>query len=295
MKYRYIFTFMVFIITVIPYCFCYAVGEISEHLLYVSYIDYDNPNFNEENWIYKVQFENGEELIFKDNLRYVFLIINGKFENIPVEIENGNALISAKTFCNRLGANIKFEKEAAIIEGNNKKIIITEGCRTAIINGKILTMPVKAYSINGELCIPLRFVSEELGACVTYTKEILAPFNNPVIDIECREQQVDESEALSIAYDKANACFNCMLSSGKYLNNDINTMIEKKINNMSCIDETAGFWIIKGPYIFLVDKNTGDLFVKYGNGTKGHGSYREEITEVDIFDSDFFAKDYYLG
>lgn len=87
----------------------------------------------------------------------------------------------------------------------------------------------------------------------------------------------------------------------KYVNgsdssNQALTEIRQKIDKIEYKDESAGYWILKGPYEILVDKSTGALLFKYGiKGSGISGSYSEGILSVDVNDKDIFARGYFLG
>lgn len=51
---------------------------------------------------------------------------------------------------------------------DNKTVVLTIGSRTAKVNGKSVTMATAPAIVNGRAMVPLRFVSESLGAFVNW-------------------------------------------------------------------------------------------------------------------------------
>ena len=269
---------------------------------YISSIDYSSTDFDPDaNWVYNINFDSGENIAFSENdLTHTFLMINGSFENIPVEIQDGISLISASDLCVSMNASLEFNENAAIITLKDKTVKLFKDSNKAELNGTISDMPVKSKTVGDSLLVPLRYTANLLGADVMYTEKILAPFYNSVISIDDREKTISKEEALDTASVKMKQCYKTFRKNEELINYEFanpNALdeIADDISNMKCIGETASFWIIKGPYILLVDKNSGDIFVKYGSGNSGHGSYSECIMSVNINDIDFFSKDYYLG
>lgn len=266
-----------------------------EKINYLSTVDYNNPKFSDENWVYSVKLSGDEEIIFENDFKHIFLIVNGSFVNTKIYIKDNYSLINANILCDYIGAELSKTESNLTIKKDNRNIVIPYGSKKVLTNGIYKLMPIDETIINGAVYVPLRFVCEELGACVTYTQDYIAPFGNPVIDIDFREHKIDERSALAKTKATATECFENMTNSDKYTNKRINADIKKRIDNMTCIGETAGFWIIEGPYIFLTDKTDGTVFVKYGSGSIGHGSYVESIEEVKTSNTDIFGKDYYFG
>jgi len=80
-----------------------------------------------------------------------------------------------------LGAKIDWiaEEKKAVYELNNIKVEVIIGSTTAYVNGKPITLEVPAKISNGRTFVPLRFVSEALGASVIWeaqTKRIVITY-----------------------------------------------------------------------------------------------------------------------
>lgn len=99
----------------------------------------------------------------------------------PPFIENGRTLVPFRFIGEALGAKIDWiaEEKKAVYELNNVKVEVIIGSTTAYVNGKPITLEVPAKISNGRTFVPLRFVSEALGASVIWeaqTKRIVITY-----------------------------------------------------------------------------------------------------------------------
>lgn len=101
--------------------------------------------------------------------------INGirKDLDVPPFIENGRTLVPFRFIGEALGAKVNWiaEEKKAIYELNEVKVEIIIGNKTAYVNGKPITLEVPPKISNGRTFVPLRFVSEALGASVIWEAE----------------------------------------------------------------------------------------------------------------------------
>jgi hypothetical protein len=96
---------------------------------------------------------NGQPLVFSGTL--------------PRQIK-GSTLVPMRGIFEALGASVKFDKASQTVYGQKgaTAIILPLGALTATVNGQPQTLPVPALLINGTTLVPLRFISESLGAAV---------------------------------------------------------------------------------------------------------------------------------
>lgn len=98
--------------------------------------------------------------------------INGVRQSFdqPAIVKNGATLVPLKAIFQELGATVKWDQptQTAVATKESKTIKITVGSSTAYIDGKALKLSANAESINGRVLVPLRFVSEALGADVKW-------------------------------------------------------------------------------------------------------------------------------
>jgi hypothetical protein len=98
--------------------------------------------------------------------------INGEqkfFPQAPV-IENGRTLVPLRGIFEGLGAVVKWDNGTRSITATKEKtnIYLKIGSKDAKVNGKIVKIDVPAKIINGSTMVPIRFVSESLGAEVSW-------------------------------------------------------------------------------------------------------------------------------
>lgn len=91
----------------------------------------------------------------------------------PAYVNNGRTLVPFRFLGESLGAQIFWDgpKNQATLKLNNKEVKITINSQVAYVNGSITKLDVPAAIKGGRTFIPLRFVSESLGAYVDYFAE----------------------------------------------------------------------------------------------------------------------------
>jgi len=85
-------------------------------------------------------------------------------------VKNGRTLVPFRFLGEALGAEINWDanKNQATLKLNGTEVKVTLGSNKAYVDGEISTLDVPAESKGGRTFIPLRFVSEALGASVDY-------------------------------------------------------------------------------------------------------------------------------
>lgn len=111
----------------------------------------------------KVKF-NGNLMIFEN-------------EQLPI-IKYGVTLIPLRVIFEKLGAKVEWNQDTYAVTATkeNTTIILSVGDSTAIINGAVVKLEQPSEIVNDKTMIPLRFVSEALGAKVDwepYSKTVL--------------------------------------------------------------------------------------------------------------------------
>ncbi|SDP29194.1 Uncharacterized conserved protein [Paenibacillus sp. yr247] len=106
---------------------------------------------------------------------YVSVIIDGvwqKYDN-PAVIMNGSTLVPLRPIFEKLGAVIQWDNETRTVTAtkNNKTIKLTIGSTMAYVNGEKNTLSTEAQIINNATMVPVRFVSEALGAEVKWDEK----------------------------------------------------------------------------------------------------------------------------
>lgn len=100
------------------------------------------------------------------------LVIKGKQVNPPVApfIQNGTTLVPLRIISENLGAEVEWESESRsiIIQQDNNMMVLTIDSKKAMVNGKNQTLLEAPQMVNGTTMVPIRFISEQLGAKVDW-------------------------------------------------------------------------------------------------------------------------------
>ncbi|PKM42081.1 MAG: copper amine oxidase [Firmicutes bacterium HGW-Firmicutes-8] len=108
--------------------------------------------------------------------------VNGKqlkFDVPPVN-QNGRVLVPLRSIFEELGADVRWDEQTQTITAQLgvTELILHVGKDEAEINGERITLDVPPQIKNGRTLVPLRFVSEALGAEVKWNNLIqLASIN----------------------------------------------------------------------------------------------------------------------
>lgn len=104
------------------------------------------------------------------------------FNTEPI-MENGRTLVEFTPIFNALGLNVDWNNSTKTLVGKNEKVKIqlTLGSKTAYVNGNKVALEVAPKVIKGRTFVPLRFISDSMGA------EILYHSNVKEIDIYSKE------------------------------------------------------------------------------------------------------------
>jgi hypothetical protein len=102
----------------------------------------------------------------------VIVKVNGRvlsFDSQPV-IQHGRTIVPLRSIFEALGVNIQWDGKTGTVKANKgaKKVMLKIGSPVATVNNKAVTLDEKAQIIKGRTMVPLRFVSESLGAKVTW-------------------------------------------------------------------------------------------------------------------------------
>ncbi|QSZ27078.1 hypothetical protein ACETAC_09445 [Aceticella autotrophica] len=102
------------------------------------------------------------------------------FNNMPIDKEksssiivNGRTMVSSEFFSDNFGAEVKWEPitQTIIIQGKNVNIKLIIGKKEVVINGENRLIDVEPLLMFDKKMVPLKFVSEALGAQVKWNDE----------------------------------------------------------------------------------------------------------------------------
>lgn len=111
--------------------------------------------------------ETGKQEIEK---RGTLVTVNGKgvaMEQSPVNLE-GNVVVPIRAITEAMGAGLEWEQEtrSVTVTRGNRVIKLQNGSEIAYVDGQEITLAVPPQIINNHTMVPVRFISEALGAQV---------------------------------------------------------------------------------------------------------------------------------
>lgn len=103
------------------------------------------------------------------------IYINGEKQSFSNQalIENGATLVPLRGIFEQLGANVIWNQNNKTIDASkgNTKVWLKIGSKDATVNGNKVKLSVPAQAKNGNTLVPLRFISESLGANVQWDQK----------------------------------------------------------------------------------------------------------------------------
>jgi hypothetical protein len=100
----------------------------------------------------------------------VRIYVNGsqvQFDQPPIE-RSGRVFVPLRGVFERLGASVVYDNGKITATGNGRDIALQIGSTTAVVNGDTRTLDVAPFIVGQRTLVPLRFISESLGANVAY-------------------------------------------------------------------------------------------------------------------------------
>lgn len=107
----------------------------------------------------------------------IHVMLNGTplvFTGTQARQIKGSTLVPMRGIFEALGATVRFDKATQTVYGKKgaTAIILPLGALTATVNGQPQSLPQAAQLINGTTLVPLRFISQSLGASVGWNPAI---------------------------------------------------------------------------------------------------------------------------
>lgn len=242
-----------------------------------------------ESGIWKYGFQVEDEILFDlwEDEKHIFLMCDGKYVDAPVHIAKDTAYVPLWVLINDMGFELRETKNGLALVRGSQKLMVNS----------------KESQLDTRKMLPLRDVSEALGAEVTYMRKGVMPLYNPLISVDFRETVLTEEEALEKARNILISCLDAQQAQG-YIHVDtpvkpeVTEEIAADIDGLQPSEDVmAGYYLFQSlkyrPYI-LVEKSTGDVYCKSGSGGAGHGSYMEGIWKIQEGDPELFGMGYYF-
>ena len=111
----------------------------------------------------------------KDGQTTITVTVDNKpvgFSEAPPRMMGGRVMVPLRGVVERLGGNIKYEAQTKVITGaqpdTEKQFRLRLGSNEALVNGQKQPLDAPPRVIRGVTYVPLRFVSEALGADVRW-------------------------------------------------------------------------------------------------------------------------------
>ncbi len=112
----------------------------------------------------------------KGSLFPVRVKVNGKqlSFDVPPEIQNGRTVVPLRTIFEELGAVVEWDEPTQTIKATKgeTEIVLQVGNYKASVNGEDIRLDVPPQVKSGRTLVPLRFVSESLGAEVQWNQTL---------------------------------------------------------------------------------------------------------------------------
>lgn len=102
--------------------------------------------------------------------------IDGKavyFPDAKPYVESNRVLIPIRFVSESLGGKVDYKDRTVTITQDNKKIVLKIDSKVVSVDGKNITLDVPARAKQSRTYVPLRFVSEVLGAQVNYANKVV--------------------------------------------------------------------------------------------------------------------------
>ncbi|MGE5702923.1 MAG: stalk domain-containing protein [Clostridia bacterium] len=118
-------------------------------------------------------YARSQEVTYTSNLTgQIVVFINGQLQNYETSpfTQNGRALVPLRPIFEALGATVDWDEKTETVTATkgSMHVKLTIGSKVAWINGKKTMLDVPAQLINHKTFVPIRFVSEALGAKVAW-------------------------------------------------------------------------------------------------------------------------------
>ncbi|MDO5804195.1 MAG: copper amine oxidase N-terminal domain-containing protein [Clostridia bacterium] len=222
------------------------------------------------------------------------IILNGEeltFDQPPY-IENGTTMVPMRAIFEALGASVDYDTETKAITATKGSTVIKlfANSDTGTVNGKEVTLTSPVANKNGTTMVPLRLVSEALGAEVSWDAEtkIITIKNENTSSSTDNLKETTKTRALLISgYEEVKKNKEIFNNSVKYVKNglenvEINDIKIASMDSKSSTTENYK-WLDKLLESTFSDLKENDLSIIYYTGH----SYYSYINEDGNFDGKF--------
>lgn len=102
----------------------------------------------------------------------IAVVVNGSTVNfdVPPQMYSGFVFVPLRGVFEKMGAKVAYDKSSGVIsaDGQGRHVELRVGNKMARVDDETLFMLQPALSLHGRTLVPLRFLSEVLGASVEW-------------------------------------------------------------------------------------------------------------------------------
>ena len=216
--------------------------------------------------------------------------------DVPPTIRNGRTLVPMRAIFERLGATVDWNAASRTITArtSDQTIQLTIGSTTAIVNGSRVNLDVAAEIMNDRTLVPVRFISESLGAHVDWRAD------TRTVVITTGETETFYGGRLPNNLDLYELYSEVFIPYQELINNEF----FPNMDSMEFIE-----WVQASKINILLARSQNEVPIYYaffdidGNGIPelliGSGTHRDHITIFDVFTwhngQVLYLFDYFLG
>nr|WP_269438207.1 copper amine oxidase N-terminal domain-containing protein [Phosphitispora fastidiosa] len=90
-------------------------------------------------------------------------------------VKDGRTLVPMRAIFNKLGATVNWEEATQTVTAHTyyADVTLQIGSKTAQVNGRDVTLDIAPQIVDGSTLVPLRFISESLGATVRWNPNLM--------------------------------------------------------------------------------------------------------------------------
>jgi Copper amine oxidase N-terminal domain. len=101
--------------------------------------------------------------------------------DVRPEVKNNRTMVPLRVISENLGAKVNWSNSEATITKDGLKVILKLNSKTAVVNGKSVTLDAAPYVKNNRVVVPLRFIAETFDCEVGYRNSVVTVRTAPLV------------------------------------------------------------------------------------------------------------------
>ncbi|MBD3921296.1 copper amine oxidase N-terminal domain-containing protein [Paenibacillus sp. PR3] len=101
--------------------------------------------------------------------------------DVRPEVKNNRTMVPLRVISENLGAKVNWSNSEATITKDGLKVILKLNTKTAVVNGKTVTLDAAPYVKNSRVVVPLRFIAETFDCEVSYSNSTVTVSTAPLV------------------------------------------------------------------------------------------------------------------